>query len=351
MFYINLLSRLCNHTYRRSRDSAGWKETMATQDNSIPQGGNSAHLVVMAAGMGSRYGGLKQIDPIGPNGENILDYSVYDAITAGFEKVIFVIREEIADLFKSKIGDPISRRIPVAYVMQELTSLPAGFEPPAQRTKPWGTAHAVLCAAAEITGPFAAINADDFYGGSSFKILHSYLTTTPARPSCEQYCLVGYQVEKTLSEHGHVSRGVCEVDGDQRLVDIVEHTQIENTASGIRSGIGDASALLPAGTIVSMNLWGFSASFMPRLAEAFTAFLGRCGQELKTECYLPTVVNDLVQAGKAEVAVLPTDEQWFGVTYQADKASAKAAIAARIASGQYPDRLWPQGDQARSGRW
>jgi NDP-sugar pyrophosphorylase family protein len=314
------------------------------QDSQRHSSKTSTQLVVMAAGMGSRYGGLKQIDPIGPAGENILDYSVYDAIRAGFDNVIFVIREEIADIFKTKIGDPISRQIPVAYVMQELSSLPAGYESPAQRTKPWGTAHAVLCAAPEISGPFAAINADDFYGGTSFQILHDYLTRpnrTSKGANMDEYCLVGYQIEKTLSEHGHVSRGVCEVDSEGRLVDIVEHTRIENSDGGVCSIEGDESRILPAGTIVSMNLWGFSASFATRLEEAFEVFFAAHGNELKTECYLPSVVNDLVHAKKAEVAVLPTDEQWFGVTYQADKQSAKNAITERISAGLYPEKLWP----------
>ncbi len=311
-----------------------------SKETPSPTDRNPAQLVVMAAGMGSRYGGLKQIDPIGPSGENILDYSVYDAIASGFDKIIFVIREEIAELFKSKIGDPISRQIPVAYVMQELTSLPNGYSPPAERTKPWGTAHAVLCAKEEISGPFAAINADDFYGGSSFRILHDYLIQATDTGAKGDYCLVGYQVEKTLSEHGHVSRGVCEVDSGGRLVDIVEHTRIENSAAGICSSEGESPMILPAGTAVSMNLWGFTASFITNLEQAFREFLDAHGNELKTECYLPSVVNELVQNGKANVTVLPTDEQWFGVTYQADKASAKSGIAKRIEKGHYPNRLW-----------
>ena len=301
----------------------------------------SVNLVVMAAGMGSRYGGLKQIDPIGPNGENILDYSVYDAIRAGFTKVIFVVREEIAEIFKDKIGDRIAARIPVAYAMQEISSLPGEFSPPAERTKPWGTAHAVLCAAPEVDGPFAAINADDYYGTASFQILLDYLRIAADDGGVGDYSLVGYPIKNTLSRHGFVSRGVCEVSTDNKLSDIVEHTRIEQIAGEIHSGEPGNTALLATESIVSMNLWGFTPSFLDHLDQKFRDFLIQSGGELTAECFLPAVVNELIQAKLARVKVLPTTEQWFGVTYKEDKKTAKEAIAERIHNGQYPPRLWP----------
>ncbi len=311
------------------------------KQNSDQSGVPPTQLVVMAAGMGSRYGGLKQIDPIGPGGENILDYSVFDAIRGGFTKVIFVLRHEIEDLFRDKVGRKIEKQIETAYVFQELDNLPPGFTVPDGRTKPWGTAHAVLCAREEVSAPFAAINADDYYGQGAFALLNDHLRSAALTKSSGNYCLIGFPIGNTLSEHGFVSRGVCQVTSEGNLADIVEHTRIERTPEGIKSsGDEDYVHILPIEAIVSMNLWGFTPDFMGHLATGFTQFLQQSGNDLRSECYLPFQVNRLIKTEQATVKVLPTDEQWFGVTYQEDKAVAKNTIEQRINDGQYPSRLW-----------
>jgi hypothetical protein len=298
-------------------------------------------LVVMAAGIGSRYGGLKQVDPIGPNGEIIIHYSVYDALKAGFSRVVFVIRRDIETAFRETIGSEIERRADVAYVYQELTDLPSGFSLPAGRVKPWGTAHAVLCCKDVVTTSFAAINADDFYGAGAYRVLAGHLAKTQDRRGQRDYCMVGYVLSNTLSEHGHVARGVCQVTRDGYLRSIRELTHIEMLSDGIKYfDQPDQWAPLAADSPVSMNFWGFTLSLFDELEERFPRFLAQNMENLKSEFLLPTFVGDLIREKRARVKVLPTDERWFGVTYQADRPRVQAAVRDLIARGRYPQNLW-----------
>lgn len=290
-------------------------------------------LVVLAAGMGSRYGGLKQVDPMGPAGETVLDYSVYDAVRAGFDRVLFVIRRDFEAEFRATIGARFAGRVRVDYAFQSLDALPAGLNPPPGRVKPWGTGHAVWCARTALDSPFAVVNADDFYGASSFASLAAFLRRPAAASTlAPTYAMVGFPLANTLSEHGAVSRGVCRVGADGLLADIEEHTGI--LASEVRPG----GKYEPA-TTVSMNCWGFTADFLAQLDNAWRAFLAAHGGDEKTEFYLPFAVNDLLRSGAARVAVLATTDQWFGVTYREDKPRVQAAIADRVARGAYPSPL------------
>jgi choline kinase len=300
-----------------------------------------ATLVVMAAGIGSRYGGLKQIDPVGPGGEIIIDYSVFDARRAGFDKVVFIIRKEIESAFREKVGATIENQIETAYAFQELDMLPDGYALPADRTKPWGTGHALLCAADEIDGPFAAINADDFYGPTSFAVLADYLKQARDENGVYDWSMVGFILSNTLSEHGHVARGVCTVE-DNQLVDIVERTKIQPFADGIKFSEDDGATwtALDSQTFVSMNMWGFTRGYLDELAAGFGTFLDTQMQLPKSEYLLPTIVSELLQQQRAAVKVLPCEEKWLGVTYQADKPSVVAAIRQRVEAGEYPERLW-----------
>nr|WP_325304345.1 sugar phosphate nucleotidyltransferase [uncultured Dysosmobacter sp.] len=301
-------------------------------------------LVVMAAGMGSRYGGLKQIDPVGGHGQLIIDYSIYDARRAGFETVVFVIKHEIEETFKAAIGDRLSKVIHVKYAYQDLDDLPAGYEVPADRVKPWGTAHAILAARKVIDGPFAVINADDCYGPEGFRAIYDYLESHPDQPGCYEYAMVGYLLGNTVTEHGHVARGVCEEDGEQFLVRVTERTCIEKDGADARFTEDDGKTWTPlAGdTMVSMNLWGFTASFLREAEARFPAFLDKALAEnpLKGEYFLPSVVTQLLDEGKARVKVLRSHDKWYGVTYQEDKPAVVAAIAEKTAQGLYPDKLW-----------
>jgi NDP-sugar pyrophosphorylase family protein len=299
-------------------------------------------LVVMAAGMGSRYGGLKQIDPVGPNGEIILDYSVYDALKAGFGRVVFVIKEEIEQVFRERVGKTIEKQCETAYVFQRLDDVPEGFEVPAERQKPWGTAHATLTAKHVIDVPFAVINADDFYGQSSYQVLGDYLRNAQDRDGICDYCMVGFVLRNTLTEHGHVARGVCRVDVDGYLVGIRELTQIEASGNDARyTEDGETWAELPGESVVSMNMWGFTPSLFSELEAHFLPFLRENDDDiLKAEYFLPEAVGELVAEGKATVRVLPTDEQWFGVTYQQDRLRVKRTIQDLVGRGVYPDNLW-----------
>ncbi|MBC8010443.1 MAG: NTP transferase domain-containing protein [Burkholderiales bacterium] len=303
-------------------------------------------LVVLAAGMGSRYGGLKQVDPMGPAGETVLDYSVYDAVRAGFDRVLFIIRSDFEAEFRASVGARFAGQVQVDYVFQALDALPEGHALPAGRVKPWGTGHAVWCAREALTGPFAVVNADDFYGAGSFASLASFLrensaasgsADAPAEALAKEgeFAMVGFRLANTLSEHGAVSRGVCAVDADGVLTGIEEHTGI----LAAEVGVGTGCKYIPD-TIVSMNCWGFPAGFLPQLDARWRAFLAVHGASDKTEFYLPFAVNDLLRAGAARVHVLPTDDQWFGVTYREDKPRVQAAIAALVASGAYPSPLW-----------
>ena len=301
-------------------------------------------LVVMAAGMGSRYGGMKQIDPVGPNGQVIVDYSLYDARRAGFETVIFVIKHEIEDAFKAAIGERVSRAMNVKYAFQQLDELPAGFAVPEGRVKPWGTCHAVLAAKDLIDGPFAVINADDYYGRTCFELIYNYLSAGHTGPKYP-WVMVGYLLGNTVSTNGSVSRGVCVTDADGNLDTVTERTRIETYDSGIHytENGGETWVDLPADTVVSMNMWGFTPDFITEAKAGFVDFLRSSlpGNPLKCEYYLPTVVTEALETGKAEVKVLTTPDKWHGITYREDKPELVAALAAMHASGFYPkERLF-----------
>lgn len=301
-------------------------------------------LLVLAAGMGSRYGGLKQVDPVGPGGETLMDYAVYDALQAGFGRVVFVIRQDFAEAFRQRVAASFGSFLPVDYAFQETDDLPGGRRPPRERAKPWGTAHAVRAARAVVREPFAAINADDFYGRDAFARLGAFLASASSalRPAaCEQLAMVGYQLRQTLSEHGSVARGICTVAGDGRLVSIVEHTRIEERAGTIASAQADGGVLTLTGTeTVSMNMWGLTPALFTLMEEQFEAWLDRNGGNPKAEWYMPLVVDTLIAARRAQVRVLPTESRWFGVTYREDRERTVAAIGKLIAAGVYPAHLW-----------
>jgi UTP-glucose-1-phosphate uridylyltransferase len=299
-------------------------------------------LIVMAAGMGSRYGGLKQVEPIGPSGEMIVDYAVFDALRAGFGKIVFVIREEIEDIFRERVGKQIEQHAETAYVFQDLNNVPPHFAVPAGRTKPWGTGHAVLACKYVVSEPCAVINADDFYGPQAFAVLARHLREANDTDQTYDYSMVGYRLGNALSEYGSVARGVCEVTADGKLTGVVERTRIEKQGSAIRyTEDGSTWIDLPASTIVSMNMWGFTPSIFTELEDRFPHFLQRSAANiLKAEFFLPTVVNALLEEGKAQVEVLPTQEKWFGITNPDDLPVVQAAIREMVQVGTYPQRLW-----------
>ncbi|GHB99163.1 nucleotidyltransferase family protein [Cerasicoccus arenae] len=275
-------------------------------------------LLVLAAGMGSRYGGLKQLDQMGPQGETLLDYSLRDAHQAGFGKVVFVIRKDFADAFKTSVGARHADQIEVAYAFQELTDLPAGFTVPTDRIKPWGTAHAIRAARDVINEPFVAINADDYYGADAYQRIAQYLQSDTSSATTD-IAMVGYPIHNTLSPHGSVNRGVCSLNG-LYLQTVEEHTQISERKGVIRgNNLAGESVVIDPKTLVSMNFWAFPPSFFEPLEAYFTDFLRERGNELKSECYIPTVVDDMIKAGQTRCAVLPTTGEWFGVTYPEDK--------------------------------
>lgn len=294
-------------------------------------------LLVLAAGMGSRYGGLKQIDPVGPHGEAILDYSVYDAMRVGFGRVVFLIRRSIEDAFRASVGSRYQGSLPVEYAFQELEDLPAGFSLPQGREKPWGTTHAVLSAARSLPGPFAVINADDFYGAASYRVLAQHLQS-----GSPDFAMVGFVLRRTLSAYGSVARGICQVDAAGMLQSVVEHTQITPDGQAASSTQSDGSVqALTGDELVSMNMWGFTPTIFDPLARDFQRFLQSSGSQLKSECYLPNSVNTLVANGAARVRVLSSPDAWFGVTYREDRESVVARIAALVQAGAYPAQLWP----------
>lgn len=296
-------------------------------------------LLVLAAGMGSRYGGLKQIDPMGPSGETILDYSVFDAIRAGFGKVVFIIRPDFEQDFRVRIAGKFAGKIEVGFAFQTLDRLPAGFTIPAGREKPWGTTHAILCARDAVQTPFAVINADDFYGRDSYATLGRYLAGL--KNDDLAYAMVGFTLKNTLSEHGTVARGVCKADADGLLTDIQELTKIAKTSSGAENRAEDGVVTsLNGEEPVSMNMWGFTPSIFPLLERDFIAFLAAKGQELKSESYIPMAVGNLVKSKQATCRILRTTAAWFGVTYREDKAMVQASIAAQVQQGNYPTSLW-----------
>jgi len=296
----------------------------------------SPTLLVLAAGMGSRYGGLKQIDPVGPSSETIVDYSIYDAIRAGFGKVVFVIRKDIEKPFKMTVGARFEREVDVEYIFQELNKLPPGFSVPADRTKPWGTSHAVLMAADAINEPFAVINADDFYGAESYRSLAQYLQSDELN-----YAMVGFVLRNTLSDFGPVSRGVCQVDGNEFLQGIVELTNI--VRDGVHAKNIDAKGRitrLSGDEMVSMNMWGFTPDIFEQLREHFQRFLEQSGSGLSSESYLPRAVDELVLARRARVTVLHTSDSWCGITYREDHTRVVENISHLVRDGVYPKRLW-----------
>jgi NDP-sugar pyrophosphorylase family protein len=297
----------------------------------------SPALLILAAGMGSRYGGLKQIDPVGPNGETIIDYSIYDALRAGFGKLVFVIREEIEEPFKEIVGRRFEKRAAVEYVMQELEMLPPGYTVPAGRTKPWGTTQAILLAAGIIDEPFAVINADDFYGAEGYRLLARHLQS-----GAEEYAMAAFVLRNTLSEYGTVARGVCQVNEDGYLKSVVEMTKIARDGEHAKNTEENgATTRLEGSEAVSMNFWGFTPRIFPQLKEEFRRFLAAHGAEEKSECFIPRVVNDLVTGGQARVKVLRTQDSWFGVTYREDRPQVVENINRLIRGGAYPERLWP----------
>ena len=303
---------------------------------------NKPVLVIMAAGMGSRYGGLKQLDPVGSHGQLIIDYSIYDARRAGFETVVFVIKPEIEADFKAAIGDRVARLMDVKYAYQLKEDLPEGYAVPAGRTKPWGTAHAALSVRKLVDGPFAIINADDYYGPEAFREIYSYLSNHEDGDVYE-YVMVGYLLKNTVTENGTVARGVCEETADHFLTQVTERTKIEKgEPPRFTEDDGRTWTDLPGDTIVSMNMWGFNRSFLDEAWKRFPAFLDAALAEnpVKAEYFLPTVVSQLIDEGRARVKVLRSEDKWYGVTYREDKPAVVAAIAEKTASGLYPDNLW-----------
>jgi dTDP-glucose pyrophosphorylase len=296
----------------------------------------SPALLVLAAGLGSRYGGLKQLDPVGPDNETIMDYSIFDARRAGFGKVVFVIRKEIEEPFKRTLGARYEKRVPVEYVFQEVGKLIPGFSIPEGRAKPWGTTHAILMASNVIHEPFAVINADDFYGAESFRVLSQHL-----QAGSSDYAMVGFVLRNTLSEFGTVARGVCHVAEDGYLKDILELKSIEREGPRITNIDAEGQeTVLNGGEMVSMNMWGFTPQIFGQLYEQFQRFLKRYGDDLKAECYIPSTVNTLIQSGQARVKVLRSGDAWFGVTYREDHPRVVQSISRLVEGGTYPRKLW-----------
>lgn len=295
-------------------------------------------LAILAAGMGSRYGGLKQIDPMTENGEFIIDFSVYDAIQAGFDKVVFIIKKENYEAFSETVGKRVSSHIKTYYAFQDLNDLPESFRVPEGRTKPWGTAHAVYAAREYLTESFAVINSDDFYGRDAFFKAADHLKSLKQG---EHYCMVGYKLGNTLTDSGTVSRGECYVDANGMLTSVTERTDIKKQGNdaAYKNDAGEWVEL-PSSTVVSMNFWGLTPGAIPMISEGLTTFLEKRGHELKSEYYLPGAIDDFMKAGKCDVRVYATDAQWYGVTYAEDKEYVKSSIRAMIENGVYPKTLW-----------
>jgi NDP-sugar pyrophosphorylase family protein len=294
-------------------------------------------LLILAAGMASRYGSMKQIQGFGPGGETIMDYSIYDAIRAGFAKVVFIIRKDFADDFKRIFEPKLKGRVEVDYVFQDLHDFTGDFKAPAERTKPWGTAHAVLCAKSAIKEPFAVINADDFYGRDAFEKAYRFLT---GEVNPKLHCIIGYELAKTLSENGTVSRGVCEVDANDNLVSIAERTKIYQDGDKITYEEGGQKFVVPFDSKVSMNFWGFDPSVFDYIGKIFGEFLKERGTDPKAEFFIPIIGDKFIRGGKGNIKVIPTSAQWFGVTYKEDAPGVQASLNALVAKGEYPENLW-----------
>ena len=297
-------------------------------------------LLVLAAGMGSRYGGLKQLDEVGASGETVMDYSVFDAMRAGFDRVVFVIRKDIEEAFRAAIGSRYADRIEVAYAFQDMNDLPAGFRVPEGRTKPWGTGQAVYAARKLLDGPFAVINADDFYGADSYRKLAGYLKSAPEDGKIRG-CIASFVLSNTLSENGSVSRGICSADAAGNLSKVVENTKIFRRDGKVISVQEDGAELEFTGEeLVSMNSWGFMPELVGELERLFTGFLEEHGTELKSEFYLPFAVDTLIREGRAEIKMLKSEDSWFGITYREDKPFVQAALRKLVAEGAYPEKLF-----------
>ncbi len=302
-------------------------------------------LVIMAAGMGSRYGGLKQIDPVDEQGHIIMDFSIYDARKAGFEKVVFIIKKENEQDFREAIGGRVEQYMETAYVYQDITNIPDGFAVPKGRVKPWGTAHAVLSAIQEVDGPFAVVNADDYYGKEAFQKIYDYLAAHEDDQKY-RYVMVGYQLKNTLTDNGHVARGICEINEAGELVSVEERIRIEKREDGIAFTEDDGKTWesIDGEKLVSLNMWGFTRSILDEIRTGFPAFLeeGLRVNPLKCEYFLPSVVSRLLSEGKASVAVLSTGDKWYGVTYKEDKPVVEAAMRKLKEEGLYPAKLWEE---------
>jgi NDP-sugar pyrophosphorylase family protein len=296
----------------------------------------------MAAGMGSRFGGgIKQLEPMGPNGEIIMDYSIYDAIEAGFNKVVFVTRKDLLETFKEVIGNRIEKVIPVEYVFQEIEDVPAGFTAPADRTKPWGTGQAILACKGTVKDPFLVINADDYYGKTAFKLIHDYLVADRPATGKYDFCMAGFILGNTLSDNGAVTRGICVVNDKEQLVGVDETGGIVKTATGAQAEKNGAIVDVDPQSHVSMNMWGFTADFLDELEEGFKDFLSGLKEgDIKSEYLLPSIVDQLIKSNKADVAVLETKDKWFGVTYKEDKPVVVESIKKLIEAGDYPEKLY-----------
>ena len=299
----------------------------------------------MAAGMGSRYGGLKQIDPVDKEGHIIMDFSMYDAKRAGFEKVVFIIKKENEADFKEAVGNRMEKVMDVSYAFQDLNNIPDGFTVPEGRVKPWGTAHAVLSAIDQIDGPFAVINADDYYGRHAFDVIYRYLTTHEDDDKF-RYTMVGYRLKNTVTDNGHVARGICELNEEKELVKVTERTRIEKREGGIAYSEDDSATWVPVDgdTLVSMNMWGFTRSILDEIRDGFPAFLEKGLKEnpMKCEYFLPSVVSSLLEEDRATVAVLESEDKWYGVTYKEDKPVVVEAIQSLKDAGVYPQKLWEE---------
>ncbi len=304
---------------------------------------SSLALVVMAAGVGSRYGGLKQIEGFGPGGQAVLEYSVYDALRAGYDKVVFIIRRDFEDLFRERVGSKVERAAETAYVFQSLDQLPPGVSVPAGRAKPWGTGQAVLICRDAVRTPFSVINADDFYGRTAFELMAAELRRPKPGDGLSHYAMLGYRLENTLSEHGHVARGLCESTPDGNLLSIRELLKVQRFDDGVKHTENSVNWLpLPDESLVSMNFWGFEPDIFAELERQFREFLAANAARLdKAEFLIPEAVGVLIRRGKARVRVLPTPESWFGVTYPQDRVRVQAAILDRVRQGTYPADLWP----------
>lgn len=316
--------------------SSGWKDSSSMTQPDSPA------LLILAAGMSSRYGGAsKQTDAMGPSGETLLDYSVYDARAAGFGRIVFVIRREGEAVFRERVVSRLERHLPVALACQDIADLPDGFDVPGDRTKPWGTGHAMWAARHEVREPFCVINADDYYGRDSFAVMAEYLRQPGLDgPPCA-YSMVGFQLKNSLSEHGRVARGLCTVRGDGLLIGVEELTDIYQTATGAENRTeGQPARPLTGEEIVSLNMWGFTPAVFGQFTRSLVNFLRTGGSSLKAEFYIPRGVDDAIRNGEATCRVLPTSSQWFGVTYKEDKPRVVSAVKALVDAGQYPTPLW-----------